>query len=298
LSLGLGLAGLAAPGAVAQLIGVPDEEETRSTLRAVGLREIASGVGILSQPRPAGWLWSRVAGDMMDLALLTKALKSDDTSKDRVTAATLAVAGITAVDLYASQQLSRSAGEDAADRAGQETGRAVSRVRVVTIQRSPAEVYTFWRDLRNLPRFMNQLESVEIFDNSRSHWRAKGPAGVSVEWDAEIVEDRPNELISWRSLPGSQVENWGTVRFQEAPGGRGAEVRVEMQYAPPAGRMGATVARLLGKEPGQQLKEDLSRLKQVLETGEVVRSEGALYAPTFPQRPAQPPATEELAQAA
>jgi uncharacterized membrane protein len=292
-SLGLGLAGLAAPREVARLIGVPDDDRTRDVLRGIGLREVVQGVGILTQPRPAPWLWSRVAGDVMDLALLGRALGSDQAQRDRVTAAAAAVAGVTALDIYASQQMTRAGG---ADLEALPT-RRVQHARSVTIRRPRAEVYAFWRALENLPRFMRHIESVQEVGGGRSRWRACGPAGMVVEWEAETVEERPNELIAWRALPGSEVYNCGRVEFRDAPGERGTEVHLSMEYAPPGGVIGAAVARVFGREPGQELSEDLRRFKQVMETGEVVVSDGSLHGATFPQRPARPPADQELAAA-
>jgi len=286
LSLGLGIAGIAAPGSVARMIGVSDDKSSRAVLRAVGIREVASGVGILTQRRPGSWLWSRVAGDMMDLALLGKALASDDADRNRVAAATAAIAGVTAVDLFASQRVSRGAPEYGAP-AGQ-----VSRVRSITILRSPEELYRFWRDFSNLPRFMNNLLSVEALDEGRSHWRAQVPAGTVVEWDAEVTEDKANEMIAWQSLPGSDIENWGRVWFTPAPRDRGTEVRIELEYRAPGGKLGAVAARLLGREPGQELQDDLRTFKQVMETGEIVKSYASLAGTSFPQRPGQPPRGE------
>jgi uncharacterized membrane protein len=148
--------------------------------------------------------------------------------------------------------------------------------RSVTIKRNRDEVYRFWRDLDRLPTFMMHLESVRQQDGRRSHWVATAPAGRHVEWDAEIVEDRPGELIQWRSLEGSEVSNGGAVRFADAPGDRGTEVHVDLHYDPPGGRLGATIAKIFGEEPEQQLRDDLRRFKQVMEAGEVVLSEGSL----------------------
>jgi uncharacterized membrane protein len=145
----------------------------------------------------------------------------------------------------------------------------------ITINRPVEEVYRYWRDLTNLPTFMVHLASVAPTDKGRSHWTANAPAGRTVEWDAEVVEDKPNERIAWRSLEGSQVSNSGWVSFAPAPGGVGTEVRVELDYDPPGGALGKVVAKLFGEEPQQQITDDLRRLKQVLETGEVVRSEGS-----------------------
>lgn len=146
--------------------------------------------------------------------------------------------------------------------------------RSITIDMSPEALYNFWRNFENLPQFMAHLEDVTVQGNQRSHWVAKGPAGTQFEWDAEITEDQPNQLIAWRSLPDAQVSNQGTVRFQPAPADRGTEVRVTMQYDPPAGPLGAGIAKLFGEEPRQQVDGDLRRLKQMLEAGEIATIEG------------------------
>jgi uncharacterized membrane protein len=161
--------------------------------------------------------------------------------------------------------------------------------KAITIRRQPADVYQFWRDFRHFPTFMSHLESVAVLDQRRSHWTAKGPAGRLVEWDAEITEDRPNELVAWRSLPGADVPNAGRVRFSPAPGDRGTEVRAEIDYTPPAGALGSAFARLFGQEPRQQVQADLRKVKEVLETGEVIRSSATLGGTQLFQRPAQPP---------
>jgi uncharacterized membrane protein len=157
----------------------------------------------------------------------------------------------------------------------------------VTVKRARQEVYDFWRELDRLPDFMFHLEKVTITGPGRTHWVAKGPAGP-VEWDAEITDDRLGEVIAWRSLEGSDVPNGGSVRFTDAPADRGTEVHVDLHYDPIAGKAGATFAKLFGEEPRQQLRDDLRRFKQVMETGEVVRSDGSLQGAGTPtQRPAQ-----------
>lgn len=143
-----------------------------------------------------------------------------------------------------------------------------------TVDRPVEEVYAFWRDFENLPRFMQHLESVEVKDDKRSHWVAKAPAGMSVEWDAEIVNEVPNEVIGWRSVESSQVANAGSVRFREAPGGRGTYVDVDMEYVPPADVVGNLIARLFGEAPDVQVESDLRRFKQIMEAGEVPTTEG------------------------
>ena len=145
----------------------------------------------------------------------------------------------------------------------------------ITVNASPDTVYAAWRDFERLPTFMYHLESVSTTGDRRSHWVAKGPAGTTVEWDAEIVDDVSGQRITWRSVEGASVENAGAVRFRPAPAGQGTEVYVELSYSPPAGPLGAVVAKLFGEEPGQQMADDLRRFRQIVETGEVVRSDGS-----------------------
>lgn len=146
--------------------------------------------------------------------------------------------------------------------------------KAVTINKSPEELYTYWHNLENLPRIMSHLRSVAKISDLQSHWIADAPAGMTVEWDAEITDDRTNEFISWRSLPDSQIENEGSVRFVEAPGGQGTEVHVKLVYNPPAGSLGAAIAKLFGEEPAQQVTDDLRRFKRMMETGQIPTTEG------------------------
>jgi uncharacterized membrane protein len=153
-------------------------------------------------------------------------------------------------------------------------GRGVKVEKSVTINKSAGELYNFWLNFENLPRFMNHLEEVRVTGDGRSHWVAKGPAGTRVEWDAESYNLVENEIIAWRSLEGSQVANAGSVHFKAAPEGRGTEVRVVLKYDPPAGVLGAWVAKLFGEAPDQQIEEDLGRFKQLMETGETATVTG------------------------
>jgi uncharacterized membrane protein len=145
--------------------------------------------------------------------------------------------------------------------------------KAVTIDKPPEDLYRFWREFENLPRFMRHLQSVHS-SAERLHWVSNGPLGKTFSWDAEIVEDRENELISWRSLPGSEIENQGLVCFQAAPAGRGTEMRVELLYRPPVGRLGVAFAMLFGEEPEQQIREDLRRFKELMEAGEIATTDG------------------------
>jgi len=162
----------------------------------------------------------------------------------------------------------------------------------IAINKSPEELYAFWRDFKNLPIFMKNLESVTEMDRWNSHWVARGLGGARVEWDAEVYNEEENKLIAWRSLENADVVNAGSVRFEKAPEGRGTYVRVTMNYNPPAGKLGATVAQLLGTEPLQLIKEDLRRLKQVLEAGEIATIAGQ----TSGRATVQDNAIEELIQ--
>lgn len=281
-SLGLGLSQLAAPDGLATLIGIKPSARTRWTMRALGLREILSGMGILARPRSAGPVWTRFAGDAIDLALLGSAHGQRGTRPERLLAVTGAVAGVALVDAYAAVHLSRNA-------TLQKLVRPIHVVRSITINRSPADVYGFWRRFENLPLFMDHLESVHE-EGKISTWRAKAPAGLSVEWRAELTLERSNEQLAWCSIEGATVPNRGTVCFKKAPGERGTEVVVELKYEPPAGALGAAFAKLFGEEPGQQIAGDLRRLKQVLETGSIVHSDASIH---HGMHAARPPADGE-----
>jgi uncharacterized membrane protein len=135
-----------------------------------------------------------------------------------------------------------------------------------------ADVYRFWRRLENLPQFMTHLDRVTEAPDGTSHWVTSGPAGLTVEWDAEIINEVENKILAWRSLPGSDVVTAGSVNFDVARGGRSTQVRVHLQYAPPAGKAGALVASLFGREPSQTVREDLRNFKQLLEAGEIPRT--------------------------
>jgi uncharacterized membrane protein len=274
LSVGLGLAEMVLPGRVAKAIGARDDERVRRTLVALGLRETMAGVGILAGRQQRRWIWARAAGDALDLALLLRAFESPRANRKRLAAATRVVAGIAALDTVTAMGLKANAG----------VHRPVHVVKSITVRRSPGDVYRFWRNFENLPRFMKHLESVTTNGN-RSRWRVKAPAGFHVEWDAEVIEDVENERIVWCSCDDASVTNWGSVRFRRAPGSRGTEVRVELDYDPPGGRLAATIARAFGREPGQQVHSDLKRFKQFMETGDVVASDASIHPGPHPARP-------------
>jgi uncharacterized membrane protein len=285
-SAALGVPLVARPTDVTDAIGVGRKSRARLAAQIVGGRELAAAAALLVRPS-APFVWARVAGDAMDLTLLGRALAGHGRRhRNRTVAATAAVAGLTAVDVVAALRASRSES-------------LVDLTASTTIRKSPQEVYERWRAFSNLPEFMAHLERVDVLDDRRSHWVATAPFG-SVEWDATITEDAPGERIAWRSDEGATVPNEGVVRFVDAPGDRGTEVHVEMRYSIPGGSLGKLVARYLGEEPHQQLDDDLRRFKQVVEIGEVVRSDGAPAGKRarkeFPQRPAQPLSSDEYTE--
>ncbi len=310
-SVALGVTQIVAPDALARLIGMRPSATTRNTMRAIGVREITTGFGLLSNAKSSPWLWTRLAGDMVDLSLIGTGVGRRADDRTRAARTALAMGGVAALDLYAATRSRRTQRERLAadgfapqeetatgplsyeqgarpvgdeDRAPTEaevivltpdaieaTKRGLRKVRhAVTVNRPAHELYAFWRDFENLPVFMRHLESVTNLDGGRSHWVTRGPGGAKVEWDAELVADVPGEMIAWQSLPGADVRNAGTVRFIPVPAGRGTEVHVELDYSPPAGSLGAVVAKLFRAEPGQQVRDDLKAFKSVMEAGEIL----------------------------
>jgi uncharacterized membrane protein len=283
-SIGLGLAELLAPRAIASISGVSNKHT--GLIRLYGLREIGAGITIFAQKTPAEGVWSRVVGDAIDLTSLGIAATNPEAKLGRVAFATANVVAVTALDVICAMQLSSSSNQ------------GIHAQGACIVNLPPEEVYNFWRDFQNLPRFMRHLESVVDMGDGRSRWKAKGPAGMEVEWDATIIADVPGEVITWRSLEGSDVDNAGAVRFERATGGRGTIIKVNIEYNPIGGVLGAAVAKLFGEEPEQQLDDDLRRFKQVMEVGEVVVSDATLLGTSYmSQRPGQPASQKELESA-
>jgi len=298
-SIGLGTPLLLAPARAATALGIKDSPQRRAAVAGVGARELTAAAGLLGQRSPM-WLWTRVAGDLMDLALLGQALRNrtmppsarktalkHDDRAGRTVAATAAAIAITGVDVYA-----------AVSRSLRPRDTIVTLTATVTVTRPRNEAYALWRQLENLPTFMAHLDSVTTTGPRTSRWRAAAPFGTTVEWDAQITTDIPGERLGWESVNGSSIRNEGEVRFTPAPHEQDTEVHVRIGYSIPAGKLGQVIARYFGEEPHQQLDDDLRRFKQVLETGEVVRSEGAPWGKRarqeFPQHPARPLTAEEL----
>jgi len=148
-------------------------------------------------------------------------------------------------------------------------GYGIKMKKAVTVNCPPEYLYSYWRNLNNLPKLFDNVLSVEALDPLRSNWTLRVPGGTTLEWDAEMTVDRKNEMIGWRSLDGADLDNAGYVRFEQATGGRGTVVRVALQYNPPAGKLGAAVAAMLGERPEGQIEEALRKFKQLMEAGEI-----------------------------
>jgi uncharacterized membrane protein len=262
-SIGLGVAELVAPRKIEKTIGI--KRNHNGLTRSYGLRELTAGIGLLtaSEKKLSPWMWSRVAGDVLDIATLGTGFSSGRNNKRNLAFATAAVLGVTVADILCSVQLNRE--ESAATR---------TLHRSLFIRKSPEELYSFWRNFENLPRFMDHVESVETLGGNKFRWTVKGPAGRKIEWDSEVVDDQPNHLIAWQSLPNADVEHWGTITFEPAPNKKETLVEVELGYNPPAGALGAMIAKLFGEAPEQTVKDNLRRFKQLMETGEIPTIEG------------------------
>jgi uncharacterized membrane protein len=268
-SLALGVGELAWPRSLAKLIGVDPDGATPVLMRLLGAREILAGASVLLQPQKPAPLWARVAGDIVDLGLLGLAAGTKRTSGARVAGAVAAVAGVMALDVIAARR---------AQKAFEAANEPI--IFSVTINKPPREVYDFYRKLERLPMFMDWLESVTETTEHRSHWVAKLPLGT-VEWDAVIVEDTPGECIAWEALD-STIETEGRVTFAQAPGRNMTEVRVEMKLGFTGMKPSILLAKYFAKP---QIKGDLRRLKQVIETGEVLMSDASQHTKPHPAQP-------------
>jgi uncharacterized membrane protein len=285
-SLGLGLAQVAAPSKVAQLIGVDDDDAAITMMRVVGAREIASGLGILTQTKPGPWLWTRVGGDAMDLALLRSAMGSPRADQNRVTAATAAVLGIAAIDALCGTRLTAESSAPTAPNESMPQSDAVHATSAVTVNAPIESVYGYWEDFQNLPRFMSDFASVQVLGNRQSRWSLSAPASITVDWNVEITESTPNEQIAWRSAEGSPLDATGVVRFRTAPGDRGTQVIFDAQFTPPGGELGKKIAGFFAEALGTKIGNDLRRFKQLVELGEIVHSDDSIIPGP---NPAQPP---------
>jgi uncharacterized membrane protein len=266
-SIGLGAAAFTAPRLMCWLSGT----RSPALMRLVGARELAAGIGILTQRDRTPWMWSRVIGDTFDLAALSVAF-TRGSRRGRAGVALAAVAGVAALDVLAAVRLTSSTRARELPEVSGETD--IYLERSITVGKSPEECYRYWRSFENLPRFMRNLHSVRHLDERRSHWVARGPMATRLEWTSEITADRPGEELAWRTLEDSGAAHAGSVRFEVAPAGRGTVVRVSLHYSPLGGVLGAGLVRLLGHDPQSSIREDLRRFKQVMETGEIPTTHG------------------------
>lgn len=262
-SLALGAAELAIPRQVARGIGIPAGTKTSILVRALGAREILSGIAVLVAPRQAVPLWARVAGDAVDLILLGAASRSRTTA-GRIGGAVAAVLGVAAIDVLAARR-------------AQKALKSSPIMFAVTINKPRDEVYAFYRDFTRFPAFMDYVESVTE-TGATSRWVAKLPTGNTVTWDARVIEDRPDDLIEWESIDGAPLKLHGRVTFTKTPGRDATEVRVELTVGP-----GSTALAKLFAKP--QIKGDLRRFKQVMETGEVLISDASRHRRPHPAQP-------------
>jgi uncharacterized membrane protein len=281
-SIGLGAAQILAPRAMSRLIGVKDADGNTTLMRAVGFREIAAGIGLLADPKPTGFAVARVAGDAMDLAMLVNTLTTPENDRARTLLATAAVVGVGLLDVLASEDLANTTpkvSHPAKD------SQHFSIKRSVTVNRPVDEVYAFWKNFENMPKFMKHLDSVQSTGEGTSRWTAGSSQGLTVAWEVQLVEDRPNQLLSWQTIGVSDVTGTGRVEFTPAPGGRGTEVRADISYQPPGGALGAKIARVFRDVPGVKIENQLNTFKQIIETGEEVHSDSSIHKGMHPAQP-------------
>lgn len=284
-SIGLGVAQFVAPHRVARLVGAPPTTKVMTLTQLMGAREIAHGVSILASRNPRPGVWSRVVGDALDIGALGAVMGSKDGDPKRAAGALMAVAGTTAADVYDGLKLRSAPSDVMAAEASEMRVRAA-----VTINRSASDIYRYWRDFENLPDVMTHLQSVEHLDDDTTRWTTRMPLGRTATWQAQVDEDVPDRLIRWSSLPGSTVMTSGEVRLVDAPRDRGTELHVLLSYHAPGGALTSALLKLFGDDPVQQVKDDLRRFKQVMETGQVVRSDGTPRGTDARLQPKQRPA--------
>lgn len=250
-SIGLGIAQILAPRVVSRLTGVPVPPVL---VIACGLRQLACGIGILTQREAAPWIRARIVGDAVDLTALVCGSLVPGAHRKRIAINTAAVAGIAALDFYCGRELAVR-------------GQRVSprhETMSIEVNRSPEELYRFWRSFSNLPHVMPHLVSVKEIDARRSHWVAAGRGGTRVEWDSEIIDDIPNERIAWRSSDGTPLFNAGSIQLVRMPGG-GTHVVVELLFESLPGTIGTALTQLFGLDPAGAVRANLAKFRDIME---------------------------------
>lgn len=251
LSLGLGVARIFAPRAVARITGVPTP---RALMVVSGLKQLACGLGLLTQQEAAPWIRARIAGDAISLAALSGSLLMPGAPRRRLAVTAAVMGGITALDVYCKHDL------EAHGRRFPPRHETLG----IDVKRPADELYRFWRDVANLPLVLPHLQSVVAVDGTRSHWVARGAGDTAIEWDAEIIDDVPNERIAWRSLEGAPVFSAGAVQFTPTADGA-TRVRLELLYELPAGSIAGAVGQLFGRLPAGAARADLQAFRRHLE---------------------------------
>lgn len=272
--IALGLAETAAPKRLGALIGL---QHRSALLRLYGLREIASGLLLLAQPNPALGLWSRVAGDALDLATLGTSLAKGNPDNPRLAAAIAAVSTVVAIDTAAARS---AAGTDANANANATEGEPSTppsdeqtAKRVIAIDQSPDDLYRLWREPSTLPRIFGDAANIDVLDASRTQWKVDAPLGRTLEWETEIVEERSGELLRWRSLPGGAVPTHGSVHFRPAPTGSGSFVTLDLRFSSPTGPLAIAASLLPPALTESAIGTALRRFKSLAETGRVLTAD-------------------------
>lgn len=256
LSVGLGAAELAVPGRVSDLVGTRNNDPL---VRSIGAREVATGIAILKQPYSSKFLWGRVGGDLVNLALIGTAAKARGSRKRRLIAAAAAVGGVAALDVLCSARLTRAA-------------EPIHVTRSITIARPARELYDLWQEA--LPQIMAHFAHVYTSADDRSHWAMNLPGERTIQWESQVVERRPGEFMSWKSTDGAPVASEGSIRFSPAPRELGTEVTLDLSLHPPGGKARESILRTFDFVPGTIAEKALRRFKSLAETGEIPTLQG------------------------
>jgi uncharacterized membrane protein len=267
-SIGLGVAELLAPRALTRTLGLRGHERL---IRAYGLREIGTGIGILAARDPSPWIWGRVGGDALDMATVAAGFAGPRPPTGNVALSLLALAGVGAVDLMCAEQL--GAGRRGAAGRGVAPGDPQVE-RSITIGKPAEELHRRWRDPETVRQVAAFFMSVTPAGEDRARWRVEGPLGRAYEGEVEITDDRPGEAVGWHSLAGADVPSEGAMRFRPAQGGRGTVATLRVRFDPPGGALGAAAMKLLGGlVPATTVDTLLHRFKSLVETGEIPTTE-------------------------